>query len=154
MAYEDLFMSILLVCGIGAAGGLINALVTENGVALPQRDPHRRMLLRLGAIGNILVGMFAAFLAWTLYSPLSGASTITFPPATLSLGASGLAGFAGARWLTAEVEKRVLKGAVGEALASAADPQAAGLVAGASPVEAARIVRHVAQSQEAEPSGG
>ena len=52
-----------------------------------------------------------------------------------------LVGVAGARWLTNEVDKNLLKAAASEAAASPADPDKSKQIAMATPAEALRIAR-------------
>ena len=147
---QGLGLVILSICIVGAVGGLINALVTGNGsIARPEIDPENKTILRLGVIANVVIGAFAAFISWALYGPLSTTLiTLPRPPeaapiqlAVSSIGTAGLIGFAGARWLTAEVERTVLKTATSEALTKAANPQAAAQVQLATPSQALHIVR-------------
>lgn len=101
-----------LIAVAGAFGGIVNALLTDNGFALP-----RRMLgvWCPGVISNILVGAFAAFSSWSFYG--SGASIELADQSArtvISLRFSALAGaflvgVAGAKWITNEVDKRLLK---------------------------------------------
>jgi hypothetical protein len=68
-----------------------------------------------GAISNILIGAFAAFASWSFYG--SGAAidlAAQSERAVLSLRFSALAGaflvgVAGAKWITNEVDKQLLK---------------------------------------------
>jgi hypothetical protein len=101
-----------LIAGSGAIGGIINALLTDNGFVLPRRE-HR--IWCPGFISNVLIGAFSAFASWAFYG--SGA-TVELAGSTarevLSLKFSALAGallvgVAGARWITNEVDKRLLK---------------------------------------------
>ena len=102
----------VLITTAGAVGGVINALLTDNGFVLPTR---MNGVLCPGFLTNILVGAFSAFASWAFYG--SGAS-IDLAQATertqISLRFSALAGallvgVAGARWITSEVDKQLLK---------------------------------------------
>lgn len=96
----------------GGIGGVINALVTDNGFPLPRYEAG---IWCAGAISNVLIGAFAAFASWSFYG--SGASVDLAQEtgrAVLSLKFSALAGaflvgVGGARWITNEVDKRLLK---------------------------------------------
>jgi hypothetical protein len=101
-----------LIATAGALGGVINALLTDNGFVLPTRVHG---VLCPGFLTNIVVGAFSAFASWAFYG--SGAS-IDLAQATertqISLRFSALAGallvgVAGARWITSEVDKQLLK---------------------------------------------
>ena len=59
----------LLVAIAGACGGVVNALLSDNGFALPRRESG---VWCPGAISNILVGAFAAFSSRSFYG--SGAA--------------------------------------------------------------------------------
>jgi hypothetical protein len=102
----------LLITIFGGIGGVVNALLTDNGFIRPRWVDK---IWCPGAISNILVGAFAAFSSWAFYG--SGA-TVELAQLTeqsqISLRFSALAGaflvgVAGARWLTNEVDKRLLK---------------------------------------------
>jgi len=102
----------LLIILAGAFGGVVNALLTDNGFVLP-RKVHE--IWCPGFISNVLVGGFAAFASWSFYG--SGAAIDLAQPSPreqLSLRFSALAGaflvgVAGARWITNEVDKQLLK---------------------------------------------
>jgi hypothetical protein len=104
-----------LICVAGAVGGLVNALLTDNGFALPRWESR---IWCPGALSNVLVGAFSAFASWAFYG--SGASVelaAVTQRETISLKFSALAGaflvgVAGARWITNEVDKRFLKESV------------------------------------------
>jgi len=59
----------LLIATAGALGGVVNALISDNGFALPRRVAG---VWCPGAVSNILIGAFAAFSSWAFYG--SGAS--------------------------------------------------------------------------------
>jgi len=110
-----------LIAGFGGLGGVVNALLSDNGFALPRRESG---VWCPGALGNILVGAFAAFSSWAFYG--SGASVELAQQsarAVMSLRFSALAGaflvgVAGAKWITNEVDKRLLKETVKVAVES------------------------------------
>ena len=101
-----------LIAIFGGLGGVVNALLSDNGFGLPRKEAG---IWCPGAISNILVGGFAAFSSWAFYG--SGASVELADPsprAVISLRFSALAGaflvgVAGAKWITNEVDKRLLK---------------------------------------------
>lgn len=110
-----------LIAGFGGLGGVVNALLSDNGFALPRKDSG---IWCPGALTNILVGAFAAFSSWAFYG--SGASVELAQQnarAVMSLRFSALAGaflvgVAGAKWITNEVDKRLLKETVKVAVES------------------------------------
>ena len=101
-----------LIAIFGGLGGIVNALLSDNGFALPRRESG---VWCPGVISNILIGSFAAFSSWSFYG--SGASIDLADKslrAVMSLRFSALAGaflvgVAGAKWITSEVDKRLLK---------------------------------------------
>jgi len=101
-----------LIALFGGLGGVVNALLSDNGFGLPRKESG---VWCPGAISNILVGAFAAFSSWAFYG--SGASIELAgqsPRSVISLRFSALAGaflvgVAGAKWITNEVDKRLLK---------------------------------------------
>jgi hypothetical protein len=103
-----------LISLFGGLGGVVNALLSDNGFGLPRKESG---VWCPGAISNILIGAFAAFSSWAFYG--SGASIelagqTQSPRAVISLRFSALAGaflvgVAGAKWITNEVDKRLLK---------------------------------------------
>jgi hypothetical protein len=110
----------LIVFGAGLVGGTFNALLSDNGFALPK---YTAGILRPGWLGNALTGGVAAAVSWCLYGPLAGVSIVavtgsgaTKGELTLSaLGGAILVGIAGARWLSNEVDKTLLRAAGVEA---------------------------------------
>lgn len=120
-------LSPLLILIAGALGGLVNAFITENGFVLPTAvatgTPDK--VWRPGILGNVAVSAVAALVSWGLYG--AGASVQIFAPdaaAKSSLTYSALVGailvgIGGARWLTSEVDKNLLRGAA----VAAADSQ-------------------------------
>jgi hypothetical protein len=143
---------LLIVCVAGAVGGIVNALMTDNGFIMPSKAAASSgSILRPGFIGNALIGAVAAGISWGLYGPLSG-MFIFGDGATLSKNVAGalgislaslvgamLVGVGGARWLTNEVDKNLLKAAASKAASSQADATAAQKIALASPVQALDI---------------
>jgi hypothetical protein len=106
----------LLITTAGAIGGVVNAFLSDNGFALPRKVSG---VWCPGAISNILVGAMAAFSSWAFYG--SGAAIALAgdqsPRTIISLRFSALAGaflvgVAGAKWITNEVDKRLLKESV------------------------------------------
>src|SRR5215213_4122970 len=92
---------------------------------------------------NMLTGGAAALLSWALYGPLAGLNILNLSEATqqyaMTLSAVGGAffvGFGGARWLSAEADKRILQtsnNVIGDAASTAAD-NAAGVSGNAAEI--------------------
>ena len=101
-----------LIALFGGLGGVVNAFLSDNGFAVPRKESG---VWCPGAISNILVGGFAAFSSWAFYG--AGASIELADQnlrSVISLRFSALAGaflvgVAGAKWITNEVDKRLLK---------------------------------------------
>lgn len=132
----------------GAIGGIINAIMTDNGFILPiSEDASGTKIWRPGVVGNILIGAVAAVVSWGLYGPF--ADFIILPKPSTSepnitvaafVGAI-LVGVAGAKWLSNEVDKKLLKAA---ATAAAAREPTEGLPAqimSATPARALEIAQ-------------
>src|ERR1700745_3921124 len=103
----------LLIGIAGACGGFLNALLTDNGFPLPH---VKSGVWCPGALTNIMVGAFASFASWALYGSGEGVELldISHTRTQISLRFSALAGafligVAGARWLTNESDKLLLK---------------------------------------------
>jgi hypothetical protein len=105
-----------LICIFGGLGGVVNALVSDNGFALPRRESG---VWCPGAISNIVIGALAAFSSWAFYG--SGAAIDLAGDTSLRtaislrfsvLAGAFLVGVAGAKWITNEVDKRLLKESV------------------------------------------
>ena len=105
----------LLISLAGAVGGVANALLTDNGFMMPRRE---KTVWCPGFLSNVLIGALAAFASWAFYG--SGASielASAGDRAAISLRFSALAGaflvgVAGARWITNEADKSLLKESV------------------------------------------
>jgi hypothetical protein len=121
------WMCALLGAIAGAFCGVVNALLSDNGFALPRRVSG---VWCPGAISNILVGAFAAFSSWSFYGSgaaidlgMVGKSARTVISLRFSaLAGAFLVGVAGAKWITNEVDKRLLKESVKVAASGTALP--------------------------------
>ena len=57
----------------GAVGGVINALISDNGFVVPREETVDNVcIVRPGIAGNVLIGAVAAFISWGLYGSYSG----------------------------------------------------------------------------------
>lgn len=142
---------VLLVALAGAVGGVVNALTSDNGFVMPKKEEvDGKAIYRPGFFGNVIVGLVAAVVSWGLYGPgatllVVGGSEAVSASAAPSLSFSVLAGavlvgIGGARWLSAEVDKKLLKAAASKAAtASAEGEKAAKEIATASPTQALHI---------------
>lgn len=146
----SLWVLLAIVSAAGAVGGVINALLTENGFILPKQEAvEHGSIIRPGIIGNILIGAAAAAISWGLYGPFaatfiigSGAEPMSGIGISLSsLAGAILVGVGGAKWLTNEVDKKLLRAAATEAAAGQPTLGASRRIAVASPSEALRIAK-------------
>ena len=109
-------MVLRITCG--GAGGVINALLTDNGFILPSKVSR---IWRPGFLSSVMVGAFlllhrgpstALEQPWSFaHATERSAISLTFS----ALAGAFLVGVAGSRWLTNEVDKRLLKESVREA---------------------------------------
>ncbi|HSQ25755.1 MAG TPA: hypothetical protein VLM80_01400 [Anaerolineales bacterium] len=144
----------LIVFILGCLGGIVNALNSDNGFMLPKTVVSGEVKIwKPGFLVNLLVGGTAAFISWGLYGPLSSAFILSTSPAepfpeaqtglTLAAVAGAiLVGMGGARWLTNEVDKKLLQAAASNAANRAAEPQLAAQILRSSPEQAVRITEH------------
>jgi hypothetical protein len=141
MAIFEPFGIILIT---GAFGGLINAILSENGFILPHEEESENVNIIIpGVIANILTGAAAGFVFWGL----TEANTMFIVYGPIKEGAE-MAGSAGARYLTNEVDKRLLKAAAANAAASKQSAEDSEKIANASPMQAFRIARRMLQRAE------
>jgi hypothetical protein len=100
-----------LISVSGSMGGVVNALLTDNGFILPTKVKD---IWCPGFISNVLIGTFSAFASWSFYGSGAGLDISSVGARTqISLTFSALAGafmvgVAGARWITNEVDKKLL----------------------------------------------
>lgn len=141
------FWLILLVVFVaGSIGGVINALMSDNGFVIPTPvNTNDGRILKPGFLGNILIGGVAAVISWGMYGPfaayalIGGTSTTGSEAVILTLSAfvgAILVGVGGARWLTNEVDKTMLRVAASQAAAGPADSDKAVKLMSASPAQA------------------
>ena len=135
----------------GAVGGIVNALVSDNGFVRPSEETAGDVtIIRPGFAGNIILGSVAAFISWGLYGAFSnaviwGANTgmgreeVTVSIA--SIAGAVLVGIGGARWLTNEVDKKLLRTAAVTAAASKPSFDDSQKIARATPAQAFNIAK-------------
>ncbi len=140
---------ILAVAVAGSVGGILNALLSDNGFILPRREQvDQGQIVRPGVIANILIGAVAAIVTWGLYGPLTAAPVIgaTLSPEEYSITLGALVGaivvgVGGARWLTNEVDKTLLKAAAVKSLAAPSAPGESREMVTASPARVLEIAQ-------------
>jgi len=147
--------SMLIPIGIimlsGAVGGVVNALVSDNGFVRPSEETAGDVtIIRPGFAGNILLGSMAAFISWGLYGAFSdaviwgantGIGTTEVTVSLASIAGAVLIGIGGARWLTNEVDKRLLQTAAATAAASRSSFDESQKIARATPAQAFNIAK-------------
>jgi hypothetical protein len=131
----------LLICTAGALGGFVNALLSQNGFALPRRIQG---VWCPGAVSTVVAGAFAAFASWAFYG--SGAGINVADNAVTSLQFSALAGaflvgVVGAKWITNEADKRVLKEGIRVAATKDVPKEKLPDIVSGTPLEVLRTVR-------------
>jgi hypothetical protein len=141
---------LLAVVTAGALGGLVNAFINDQGFRLPSvARVDGFTIYRPGWIGNVLVGGVAASVSWGLYGPLAaqniigpvGDEIVAVGLSLSSLVGAVLIGIGGARWLTDQVDKNLLKATAAKAAGSPGTATAAQQIAMASPSEALEIAK-------------
>lgn len=150
---------LVIVAVLGAAGGVANALMSDNGFILPRRETTGGTnILRPGFVGNMLLGALAAVIFWGLYGPFAEVNVVGVDPrqqpqvagATRGQGdmfgetlaglvTALLLGVAGARVITNEVDKKLLRATAAQAATNDASPEAAAAISSASPARALEI---------------
>ena len=138
-----------IIFAFGALGGVVNALLTDNGFILPKKEQQdNTKIIRPGFLVNIFIGGVAALVSWGLYGPFAAVFIIggTNDPNLYSTGLSLssvvgglLVGVGGARWLSNEVDKKLLRAAASTAASGQPNDQKAIRISAAPPAEALRI---------------
>ncbi|MGE5549591.1 MAG: hypothetical protein ACM3ZC_03560 [Bacteroidota bacterium] len=146
-----------VVCMAGCVGGLMNALISDNGFLLPRAEEYQHgYIIRPGALGNLISGAVAAGVSWGLYGPLS-AGLVLGPQAVASQGASltlsslvgaVLVGIGGARWLTNEVDKKLLRAAASGAAGAPSTPGAAQAMLTMPPAQVLGLARNLGSGKQ------
>ncbi len=149
-----LWMFLLAIFAAGAVGGIVNALLTDNGFLLPNNMGN---IWRPGCLSNIFIGGIAAAISWGLYGPfaaqvmLGGDSSAGngIPGLTLSaLVGAILIGIGGARWLTNEVDQKLLRASGSEMAKMHSDPAMAQMFATSSPADVRSATMKAAASDK------
>jgi len=135
----------------GAVGGVINALVSDNGFIKPREETlDNETIVRPGFAGNILLGATASFISWGLYGAFSnavvfgaanGTGTEEISVTISAIAGAILVGIGGARWLTNEVDKKLLRKAAVTAAASRSSFIDAQMMEDATPAGAFNIAK-------------
>ena len=152
----SIWWMLVLVAVAGALGGVVNAFISDNGFLMPKSEPTTTgsTVLRPGYIGNVLVGSVAALVSWGLYGPLSAfpvvgtaeALAANVSPEKVGLPLSSLVGalmvgVGGARWLSSEVDKNLLRATAAEAAGKQSSTEASQRISMATPAQALGVAR-------------
>lgn len=143
---------------MGIIGGLLNALISDNGFLWPKaiETTDQARIWRPGCLGNAFIGAVAAGISWGLYGPFATYYVLGSPPSAspltqtfgltlTSLVSAIVVGIGGARWLTNEVDKRLLRSAASLAASKADDAVRAAQIAAATPAAALVHARAIVQ---------
>jgi hypothetical protein len=144
MRFWKIVLAIVLA---GLIGGVVNSLLSDSGFFLPRMEQvEGRRIFKPGALGNALLGAAAAFISWGLYGPFTKYVIIPPGPVTdvnldlATLVGALVAGSAGSRLITSEIDKRVLTATAATAAHMQPNADAAASIATApTPTEALRI---------------
>lgn len=150
----SIWLILSIICLCGAIGGVVNALLTDNGFLLPQAATVDQLkIIRPGFFGNIIISAVAAGISWGLYGPFNVAVVLGTTPAgtqplqpnlTMSaLVGAVLVGIAGAKWLTNEVDKKLLKAAATTAVSAQPQPAAHQQMMLATPAQALSLAKEL-----------
>jgi hypothetical protein len=113
------------IAGAGAIGGALNALATDNTHPWPSHDAGAggRRLVRPGLAGNVMAGAGLSACTFCIFAGNACARWASAGDAMVTLIAGLVLGSMGARSITNESDKRLLRAAVSKAAAApAADP--------------------------------
>ena len=136
------FMAPLAVFIAGAVGGIVSAAMSDSGtIELPGRGASdgAGKVYRLGWIGNAAIGGVAAVASWGIYGTASSKSIAATGPADCTwaaFGAAILIGVSGSRWLSAEVDKTILRKTAEVAAGKPADPDLVATISMGTPSQA------------------
>jgi len=130
--------SIIGILIAGMIGGFLNALFTEQGLVLPtfQRDQR---ILRLGFLGNILIGAVAGLVSCALSGVFR--LDLTLPELITAAANALVVAVAGARWLTNESEKKILTLAASKAMASDSNMEKSAKMMSSSPQDVLNLAQ-------------
>jgi hypothetical protein len=144
---------IVLVAVAGYVGGGINAVMSDNSFVWPSTDETKA--IKPGFIRNILVGMVAAVVSWGLYGSFADTcilgcegQQVKVSLTITALLSAVLIGMVGARWLSAEADKKLLNKAVSLSLASDKQPETGCEMSSASPSDIYAAVNSIYQKNK------
>jgi hypothetical protein len=134
------------VVGAGLVGGLVNALLVDNTFG---KEKTGRSGWVLAIVTNMVFGAVAAWLSWAAYGPLSAYPVFGPAPAgapepistfTWSAFATAIVvGIGGPRWISNEVDKKLLTAAASKAADRPAHHATSQNILSARPAEVKRL---------------
>ena len=146
-----LLMELGAVLLTGAVGGAINAFISDNGFALPcEENINNVTIFRPGFIGNILIGAIASLVTWGLSGSYSntillgqqaGIGAVDYSLSISTLASSLLVGIGGARTLSNESDKALLRTAAVTVAAANQQFEEAQKIALSKPAQAFHIAK-------------
>jgi hypothetical protein len=118
----NFWFAVIWIFGAGVVGGIANALMTDNGFLLPKSEQSKAgRIIRPGFLATAFIGGLAAGVSFLLYGSaanlvvIGGTQPANVQVTAAALGGAVILGIGGARWLTNEVDKTLLKAAAIEA---------------------------------------
>ena len=140
----DLVVAAVIAAGL--VGGLVNALLVDNTFG---KEKTGSVGWALAIVTNMVFGAVAAFLSWAASGPLSSYPIFGPPPAGApapvstftysALAAAIVVGIGGPRWISNEVDKKLLTTAASKAADKPAHPATAQNMLSARPAEVKRL---------------
>jgi hypothetical protein len=155
----SVFGLLAVVAGAGGVGGVVAALLSDDkGFWYPQKVKEATgVIFRPGFLGLILVGAAAAALSFALYGPLASETVVGGPESVddaiaqddgedfgltlAALGGAFLVGMGGSKWLSSQVDSKLLKDAASTAAAKDGAEEDAAEIANATPTQALRLAK-------------
>lgn len=131
-----------LISVAGGAGGFVNALMSNNGFAMPRRIEG---IWCPGTFSTVLIGAFAAWASWAFYGSGVGidlADVATRPHLQMpALAGAFLVGVVGGKWITNEADKRLLRESVKIAASKGISQDNLPTIVSGSPLEVLNSVK-------------
>jgi hypothetical protein len=132
----------LLISAAGGAGGFVNALMSNNGFAMPRRIEG---IWCPGAFSTVMIGAFAAWASWAFYGSGVGidlADAAARPHLQMpALAGAFLVGVVGGKWITNEADKRLLRESVKVAASKDVSKEKAEEIVSGTPLEVLKGVK-------------
>jgi len=149
----SLWLLLIIVMVFGCIGGFANSIIYNKGFTKPHSEAADKAgIWRPGWLGNCFLGGIAAVISWGLYGPFasaflvggpaSGSETGTLVPGLSLAAAVGaiLVGIGGARWLTTEVDKKLLRATASKVAEQQPSTNIANSIKDLSPVKTLELV--------------